>query len=231
MYPRPEEILQRLRNREDNFTERKPESVKDRDVLITLVAFANSVPDGRTAILYIGVSDDGRIIGVASPEGQQRRVDEIRSRRCYPAIDLRTEILLVEERSVVAVVIPSHMRSGPFFAGPAYTRQGSSSVIASETVFDEMIANRLSKPHEILKWKDKIITFVPPPVKITYAALGRSPLALREHHERRVETCNAHYVTLYDIASGRISSEPLDDLILSHDHKRNRLMLSVRRRE
>ena len=42
-----EEIKRRLLNREDGWTERKPQSVGGDDVRKALVAFANSLPDGE----------------------------------------------------------------------------------------------------------------------------------------------------------------------------------------
>ena len=49
-----EELLKRLKDHEDNFTERKLEGAKSAELRKTLVAFANSVPEGRLAILFIG---------------------------------------------------------------------------------------------------------------------------------------------------------------------------------
>ncbi len=64
------ELLARLRQPEDNFTERKSEGAASRaELRKTLVAFANSVPEGRTAVLYIGVDDDGTPMGVSNPDG------------------------------------------------------------------------------------------------------------------------------------------------------------------
>lgn len=52
---------------EDNLLERKTESDLN-DLLKTLVAFANSVKPGHTAIILIGERDDGTIDGVTNPD-------------------------------------------------------------------------------------------------------------------------------------------------------------------
>ena len=53
------DLLARMRNFEDHLVERKV--VKDeKDWKKTAVAFANSVPVGLPAVLYIGVRDTGR---------------------------------------------------------------------------------------------------------------------------------------------------------------------------
>ena len=46
----------------------------------------------------------------------------------------------------------------PHFAGPSYRRKGNRTETASEQQFDELLASRLSKSGEILKWINKAIT-------------------------------------------------------------------------
>lgn len=53
------DLLARLANFEDHFVERK--TVADlNDSLKTVVAFANSAPNGAPCVLYIGVKNDGQ---------------------------------------------------------------------------------------------------------------------------------------------------------------------------
>ena len=47
------ELTSRLADKEDNFVERKPKKVNDRELRQTAVAFANSVPEGREAVLTL----------------------------------------------------------------------------------------------------------------------------------------------------------------------------------
>jgi predicted HTH transcriptional regulator len=57
-YWNKEDLLLRLVNTEDNFTERKRFS-DDREWLRTLVGFANSCPIGYPGVLFVGVYDNG----------------------------------------------------------------------------------------------------------------------------------------------------------------------------
>src|SRR5882724_9987147 len=79
------DLLARMKNFEDHLVERK--TVKDeKDWRKAAAAFANSVPVGLPAILYIGVRNDGDI------ETPQKDLDEAQKRfnsqmqRVYPRI-------------------------------------------------------------------------------------------------------------------------------------------------
>src|SRR5216683_5643764 len=79
------DLLARMRNFEDHLVERK--TVKDeKDWKKTAVAFANSVPIGLPAVLYIGVRNNGEI------ETPQQNLDEAEKKfnrhmeKVYPRI-------------------------------------------------------------------------------------------------------------------------------------------------
>lgn len=226
-----QELIDRLKNLEDNFTERKPEGVNAAEIRKAIVAFSNSVPEGRTGVLYIGVRNNGDIQGVSNPDSLQKTIRTICEKDCYPPIQPRIEALPLQGQSVVAVVV-SQSTSRPHFSGPAYVRIGSESIAASERVFDELITSRLEKPYEILKWKGKVIT-----VLIPVKFLGDPPRILgrlaNSHyhatHECEIEECTPHYVKLRDIHAGKHLSEPLENVTLATDEKRNgRLKLIVK---
>ncbi|HEX7333210.1 MAG TPA: ATP-binding protein [Pyrinomonadaceae bacterium] len=144
-----EEIKRRLTDLEDGWTERKLQTVGGDDVRKALVAFANSLPDGEEALLFIGVADDGTAIGVDNPDNMQKNV-----RRwadwCYPAIRHTSRVIESGGKHVVAVIVqPDHNR--PHFAGPAYVRVGSESIKANEILFDELIASRMNKARPLLE--------------------------------------------------------------------------------
>jgi len=62
-----ENLRTRLRDLEDGFTERKRQGAANpATIRKTLVAFANSVPTGQSAVLFIGVADDGRVNPILS---------------------------------------------------------------------------------------------------------------------------------------------------------------------
>lgn len=220
------DLISRLKNLEDNFTERKPEGAKRNELRKTIVAFANSAPEGRTAILFIGVSDKAEINGVSNPDSMQKTIREICEHNCYPPIKFSCEVLNVENKHIVAVAIP-YSNNHPHFSGPAYIRKGSESVIASEQAFDELIVKRHSKVHEIMKWKDQIITVIAQGKKLGSTKQINSSV-YRESHECRIVECTAHYIRLDDIATQDHLSEPLERISLAYDEVKRRLMLIVK---
>ncbi len=68
----PSDLLERLNDNEDGFTERKTEAAKPLEFRQTLVAFANSVPEGQLAVLFIGVANNGKVVGVTNSDSLQR---------------------------------------------------------------------------------------------------------------------------------------------------------------
>lgn len=222
-----DELLVLIDRHEDNFIERKPESVAPTELRQTVGAFANSVPEGRTAVLFIGIHDKtGEILGVRNTDQLQKRIRDVCQNDCYPAIQYSSEVLQVRDKKVVAVVIPASVAK-PHFTGPAYVRVGSESPKASREQFEELIHNRIDKVRQILQYKSGLFTVL----GIGYQTGTNRPLHdsnYREDRECRIEACNAHFVTLFDISSGQNFSEPLDNVTITHDHKKYRPMLIVR---
>lgn len=219
-----DELFRRLTDLEDNFTERKLEGANRADLRRTIVAFANSVAEPRSAVLYIGVGNDGRIVGVSNADSLQKMIHEI-CERGYPPIVPTMEVLSTEGKSVVAVVV-TYSGNRPHFSGPAYVRQGSQSIVASEEIFEELVTGRLGKPREILKWKNKVVTVVVRGKELGSAKILGDP---RYHvrHECMVMGCTPHYVKLQDIGTDKHISEPLDNVKIAWDETKYRLMLLV----
>ena|ERR1700723_1020091 len=213
------DLLARMRNFEDHLVERK--TVKDeRDWKKTAVAFANSVPVGLPAVLYIGVRDNGEI------ETPQYNLDEVEKKfnrqmeKVYPRIAYVPKIIAGDGRQALAVVIPgSDLR--PHFAGLAYVRKGSESIEASEDQFTELIASRTAKSREILRWKDRIVSVHQLNVEHTVHVLGR----IGSTAEMFVQDCNSLYVTL---KQGGLVSYPLRNVDITFDHAKSRLALEIR---
>lgn len=219
------ELLDRLRNDEDSLVERKSEGVNRAELRRTLVAFANSVPDGRSAVLFIGVRDDGSIQGVKSPDALQKTVADICDHTCYPPIVFSTEVLQIEGQAVLAVVVPPN-QNRPHFAGQAFVREGSRSVVASEGIFQELVTRRLSKAHEILKWRDQPVTVVVRGKKLgSTKRLGDT--RYRGTAECLVVDCSPHCVRLRVLSTSQAVAEPLGNVTISHDEMRGRLMLII----
>lgn len=221
-----DELLKLIGNHEDNFVERKPEGVATSELRQTVGAFANSVPEGRVAVLFIGIHDKTEdVLGVEKTDQLQKRIRDVCHVDCYPAIDYTSEVLTVGDKKIVAVVIPSS-NAKPHFTGPAYVRVGSESPKASPQQYEELILNRIDKTREILKHKNKIFTVI----GISYKLGSNKPLHdgnYRESRECRIEACTGHLVTLSDIGSGLHFSEPLAHVTVSYDHEKWRPMLLV----
>ena len=146
-------LLIRLADSEDNFVERKPGS-DPRDWRKTIVAFANSLSDGQTAVLFIGIGDHGEALGVANADKVQKTITDISEDQCYPPLRPRPKstVLRHADKEIVAVEIYASL-NGPHFSGPAYVRSGSRSVVASAEVFEELIARRHNVARILLDWK------------------------------------------------------------------------------
>jgi hypothetical protein len=209
------DLFARMRNFEDHLVERKV--VKDeRDWKKTAVAFANSVPVGLPAVLYIGVRDTGEI------ETPQHNLDEVEKKfnrhmeKVYPRIAYVPKIITDNGLQALAVVIPgSELR--PHFAGLSYVRRGSESIESSEEQFSELIAQRNSKTALLLQSKGKSVTVfirtedseIPWPTSTVLVA------------------CNQFYVTLKKFDHEPAHSFPLSRVEISFDNLRNTLQLEI----
>lgn len=164
-----DEVLnQRLLDHEDNWTERK-ESFQRDEIRRQLVGFANSVPEGEEAILFIGVSDKGDVPGVGdNPAETQKKISKLANESCYPPVRNSIRALRVKGETVLAVIIgASHDR--PHFAGLPYIRQGSETKSsASDSIYAELIASRSSKAWPLVEAKRRGET-----VTVNYLAFGR----------------------------------------------------------
>jgi len=123
------DLLARMKNFEDHLVERK--TIKDeKDWKKTAVAFANSVPVGLPAVLFIGVRDNGEIEAPQKDLDEAQKKFNVQMERVYPRIAYVPKIVNDNGRQALAVVIPgSELR--PHFAGLAYVRLGSETRNAS----------------------------------------------------------------------------------------------------
>jgi len=221
-----DELLERLRDHEDNFVERKSDGLSPADIRKAASAFANTV-EGRSAILFIGVHDKTcEILGVRDTDQIQKKVRAACQENCYPPITYTSNVLTCDGKSVVAVVIPPSSGK-PHFTGPAFVRVGSESVKASQEQLDELVLNRIDKCREILRYKRTGLISVR---GVGYRLGSNKPVAdvhFVQQADCTVRTCTAHLVTL-EALDGKIFSEPLDRIEISYDTERARPMLIVR---
>jgi Schlafen, AlbA_2 len=90
------DLVRRLSNVEDSFTERKLEGARPEELRRTLVAFANSLHEGRTAVLFIGVTENAELKGVRNPDSLQKKIRSLCERDCYPPIKYSCEVLNID---------------------------------------------------------------------------------------------------------------------------------------
>ena len=147
------DIIRRLDSSEDSFVEKKVFS-DSKDIVKTCVAFANSCPvEGPPGILFYGVKDDGTIENSQGNLDRHQKTIRDKLSQVYPPFDYKTRILKKEGKSFLVILVAGS-GAGPHFSGPAYVREGSSTVIASEDLFPRLIDRRERKVREILKWKN-----------------------------------------------------------------------------
>lgn len=226
-----QELRNRIRAPEDGFVERKLQGAGRSVWRRAIVAFANSVPENQTGVLYIGVRDSGEIAGVQDPDALQKTITEICTNDCYPPVTSYTCAVLAmpddnlggSPVTIVAVEV-SLSKDRPHFSGPAYVRKGSQTVIASREMFEDLIASRHDKARVILGWKHRIIT-----VELIGTKLENLNLEAFGYHApitSVVQECTAHGVT-FSYAHGNYHV-PLENVQIDQDLANHRPKLVVR---
>jgi hypothetical protein len=221
---REEELLQRLRNSEDGFVERKS-SFDQREAREAIVAFANSAHLDRPGLLFIGVRPDGSIQGVKDPDTLARdSVDKLCKEQCFPPITYTTAAVRADGLEVLAIIVPLS-ENRPHFAGNAFIREGSRTKKASNAAFEEMIASRNTKAGALLRMKGQTVS-----VQVRGKQIGEAVFESHFSHdyEAKVVACDAHSVTLHLLSSGRNVAEPLEYILITVDtrwHSRPLLLI------
>jgi hypothetical protein len=210
------DILLRLTSGEDSTVERKTASDYN-DCRKTAVAFSNSLPVDDPGIIFVGVYDDGRVQDGNNVESLQKKVSE-RISRIYPPIFAQFKVMEKEGKEFLAVIVRGSPKR-PHFAGPAYVRDGSESVEASDKQFAELISQRNSMAYALLKWKGKYITLDSQNQRI--AIPGYRPRCM-------VLDCNQFFLTLQGPNSKHVYTFPLSEINLAFDHNQNRLEIRIK---
>ena len=185
-----EDLLSRLRNDEDNFVERKM-IADQKDVLKTVVAFANSAPIGLPCVVYIGVKDGGAMEDRDTDfDDLQKKINRL-LQRTYPRFPCILNVIADGAKRALALIVPgSAIRS--HFAGPSYIRVGSQSEEASRTQFENLIARQNSEAYRLSQFLGKEVSLE---VKTIFGngvfTLGNSGSA-----KVLVTECNESWVTV-----------------------------------
>lgn len=209
------DLLARMKNFEDHLVERKVVG-DDKDWKKTAVAFANSVPVGIPAVLFIGVRNNGEI------ERPQRDLDEAQKKfnsmmkKVYPRIFYIPKTVFENGMQALAVIIPgSELR--PHFAGLAYVRHGSESNDSSEAQLNELIAQRNSKTATILQWKGKSVSVF----------VRGNDSEVPWPNSTIITDCNQFFVSIQAVATAPATSFPLSRVEINFDNLRQRLQLEI----
>src|SRR5207237_2879923 len=100
------DLLTRLSTRQSNetsFVERKPGGVNKAELRREGCAFANSVPDGQEAVIFIGLHDrTGAPTKIENMDSLQKRIHEALKGDCYPPIEYSTQEIPFQGKTVLA---------------------------------------------------------------------------------------------------------------------------------
>lgn len=206
---------------EDSLLERKTEGDL-RDLLKTMVAFANSVKPGHVAVILIGEKDDGAVQGVKNADHIQKKVRE-EAEKIYPAIIWRSRVYDNSGQTCVRVEV-EYSGDTPHFGGPAWVRRGSETVKASDEVFQRLVDFRNSQARELAKWVGKVVT-VERDDLLSVVGCWCDSSPLKTHGMPAIVFVNGFWATFENRAGQQ--SEPLRKLTLSWDDAEKRLKVLV----
>lgn len=133
------------------------------DIKKEIIAFANSA--GGT--LYVGVADDGSIVGVNDPDMVTQQISNMVRDSIKPDVTLfiRYDTKAVEGKQIIAVEIqrgterPYYLAKKGLRPEGVYVRQGTSSVPATTTAIRRMIKDTDGDSFEVMRSLEQNLTF------------------------------------------------------------------------
>jgi len=207
-----ENIWARISEPESGVIERKPDGAGEKDFKETIVAFANSIPGGAEAVLFIGVADDGAILGCRGVESLQKTITRICTNECYPPIAHQIESRDFAGKLVVAVRVP-HSDKSPHFSGHAFRRVGAQNIKADEAAYSDFIVARSSVGAKLVEYRGQIVD-----VRSYGKRIGSlKPEAIEQSGQFRIEACDPHTVTLVHVGTGEHLIEQVQNLSISQN--------------
>jgi len=210
---------------EDCLLERKVESDL-KDLLKTLVAFANSVRPDHVATILIGETDDGTAVGVTNPQNIQDRVRK-ECEKIYPEIIWRSTVYEMNGKHCVSVEV-EYSGDTPHFGGIAWIRRGNATIKAPDEIFQRLIELRLGPVRELSKWIGKEILIEGDEGQFPPALSGGGQNPRWPRAEFVTLLSANHYWITFQKGSLRLS-EPLEKITLSFNNQRSCLSVLVKR--
>ena len=133
------------------------------DIKKEIIAFANSA-DGT---LYIGVSDDGIVVGVENPDATIQQISNMVRDSIKPDVTMfiRYDTREVDGKQIVAVEIqrgterPYYLAKKGLRPEGVYVRQGTSSVPATTTAIRRMIKDTAGDSFEAMRSLEQNLSF------------------------------------------------------------------------
>lgn len=218
-------LVNLLKTAESQYLERKAHCPKDAELRATLCAFANSTPPSQYSVLLIGVEDAGNVSGIdpTTIDGTQKKIIKIARDDCYPPIHAVPQVIEIEGKVVLAVVV-EHSKNTPHFTGHAYVRQGSTSPRASEAAFESLILKRIDKVARLLRTKENgLVIRVSWKLGPISTDVDRRPNMVAY----RVDDCDAFVLKLFNTASHTTVAVPLDRVTINYstEHQQDLLLI------
>ena len=133
------------------------------DIKKEIIAFANSA--GGT--LYVGVADDGSIVGVDNPDTVTQQISNMVRDSIKPDVTMfiRYDTKVVDGKQIVAVEVqrgterPYYLAKKGLRPEGVYVRQGTSSVPATTTAIRRMIKDTDGDSFEAMRSLEQNLTF------------------------------------------------------------------------
>lgn len=150
-----------MKFRESETVELKQTIVKD--LKKEIIAFANT--QGGT--LYIGVADNGQVVGVENPDNTIQQITNMVNNAVRPDLTmfLHCDVLDMEDNQIIAVHIQRGTNRPYYLAGKGlrpegvYVRRGTSAYPASEEAIRQMIKETDGDSYEQMRCLNQDLTF------------------------------------------------------------------------
>jgi hypothetical protein len=221
-------LLSLAKTEESQYLERKAHCPKDAELRATLCAFANSTPEGQFSVLFLGVENDGKICGLTSQdlEDTQKKITKISREGCFPPIRSVPQVVEIEGKSVLAVVV-EHSKDTPHFTGHSYVRIGPESKKASQDQFEELVAMRNEKARYLLREKRKGTQ-----IRVKWALSPEQQKTPTRFHGfnnvyYRIEDCDAFVMKLFNTGSMSKFAIPLDLVTIGYSMEHSSMLLII----